>query len=726
MKKYTSNAQGFILITSIVLMFVTSSIIFAYFIGISHEYQRVEINIAQARAKYNALSGFGIEAYENMFFRDFIEDTLANGEPADSVQYYVSGSIEEMGTIPIKEGEDWMGGYNNVSVRIAREDDNVVRHGYALGISNYTNIFGKTITITDSVDIRTKWLPGLNEWMYLTGDEHAGGAPQIHKANQLQVRSEVKFGTADSFEGGEQGKFQTNGVMITNNGPPCPTFENTVTVTENCDGTVNDPILEGNGCGSCCEPYQLVDHPIFQGDPPLDTALAYCLPPPSFDQSKQFADYTFDATELLVSNDSSYPGGNQRDVLIMTELEFLSSGGFRVSRYKYLMPPHLTTDLTLDNIPTFPQNPNPSDLETTEFNGVNNTGCPNIVGQIDNCPQYEILLNRYHARERTALGNEPDIPIDIEVGGSHGVHHFDTHIFEYDPGRDCAFEPNSVPGNSKSTEYTTEYYFPTKPVAIYIKGGPVLVHGIFKGRYTVITDELMTYRRHAFPDNNQSPTDIIYCNIWLVGDLINYDATEGPNGEWGLYEDDALPDDDCKGGSENIMGLVSGANVIIANTRENGARNGIASGGNDHINIHAHIIAFNESFVMHYWQNSSSYWNDWNVTDWQYGDPNTTKADGNGLRYGSQTTTDERGKIYLWGGIVQSFRGYMRRNCTGPYCDTSVNPFNIGMEKAYRWDDNLRCTRPPLYPPALTCEEACIDDDTPPQFDFKIAQFRIY
>jgi len=68
----------------------------------------------------------------------------------------------------------------------------------------------------------------------------------------------------------------------------------------------------------------------------------------------------------------------------------------------------------------------------------------------------------------------------------------------------------------------------------------------------------------------------------------------------------------------------------------------------------------------------------------------------------------------------------MRRNCTGPYCDTSVNPFNIGMEKAYRWDDNLRCTRPPLYPPALTCEEACIDDDTPPQFDFKIAQFRIY
>ena len=141
--------KGFILITSIVLMFVCSSIIFAYFMRISHEYQRDEINICEEKAKYNALSGFGIEAYESMFFRDFIEDTLANGEPADSVQYYVSGSIEEMETIPIEEGADWMGGYNNVSVRIAKEDDNVVRLGYTLGISTYTNIFGKTITITD-------------------------------------------------------------------------------------------------------------------------------------------------------------------------------------------------------------------------------------------------------------------------------------------------------------------------------------------------------------------------------------------------------------------------------------------------------------------------------------------------------------------------------------------------------------------------------------------------
>jgi len=126
---------------------------------------------------------------------------------------------------------------------------------------------------------------------------------------------------------------------------------------------------------------------------------------------------------------------------------------------------------------------------------------------------------------------------------------------------------------------------------------------------------------------------------------------------------------------------------------------------------------------MHYWQTSRSYWDAWNQWDNAYGDPRTTKADGNGLRYGAETTTDERGKVYLWGGIVQNYRGYMRRNCDGPYCDNW--PFNIGMDKGYNWDDNLRCVRPPLYPPAVTCEETC-GDDIPPQFDFKIAQFRIF
>ena len=331
--KEIANPKGFILITSIVLMFVCSSIIFAYFMQISHEYQRVEVNIAQAKAKYNARSGLAYEAYEKMFLRHFI-DTLDTGELKDSIRYFAGSKELDMdhdwfNCPPDGRSSECMGDYDSISVRIREtESGRLVRYGYALGFATYKNIFGKILTLTDSVDITTKFLPTLNTYMYLTADESAGGAPQTMNNGE---RSGVTFGANDNFGGGSNGNFQSNGTMeMSSYG--CPTFTETVTVTRNCDGTVNSPIL-----GSCNF------NSVFQGDPQLDTASAVCLPPPSFEQKKQFADYIFDAEELLVSDGLSYPGGLQRDTLIMTELEFLENGGggFRVSRYKYLMPPHL-------------------------------------------------------------------------------------------------------------------------------------------------------------------------------------------------------------------------------------------------------------------------------------------------------------------------------------------------------------------------------------------------
>jgi len=689
MNKEYNNTKGFILITSIVLMFVCSSIIFAYFVKISHEHQRVEVNIAKAKAKYNALSGYALEAYENMFYRDFILDTLATGEPADSVQYYVGG---EAGDPIILED---MGSYDSVSVRNRYNQGQVVRYGHALGRSNYSTTFGRTRVLTDSVDITTSPLPSLNEFMYLTDVDSSGGAPQSVYNGE---RSNVRFRAEDEFQGGENGVFQSNGIIQTVGSPSCPEFLSTVTVTRNPDGTYNDPEL-GTGCN---------ESQVFLGEPPLDTANTVCLPPPSFDQKKQFADYTFDATELLVSDGNSYPGGLLRDELIMTEIEFLAVGGFRVSRYKYLMPPHLRSNLT-----TLPSSPNGSHLESTGFFGL-----PCGAGRaIDECPQYEEALNRYHAKT-IASGDEEYI--DSDVRREYGMHHFDTHLFQYDPGNNSEFEPDGLSINS--TELTTESYFPSKPVAIYVKGGPVLVHGTFKGRYTIITDEIQTYRRHAFPVNNSSetPIDTIYCNIWLVGDIVNADAAWAGSVA-NLYG--VQPNDKCEGGSENLLGLVSGANVIIANTRPNGARSGTASGGGLHINIHAHLIAFNESFTIQYWQNSTEHWNDWNVFDGTYGSPNTTKADGNGMRYGGYANgsyleeDDDRGNIYLWGGFVQEYRGFMFRNQTGPY---NIWP-GIGMDKHYYWDDNHRCTALPLYPENIEC-----NSEGPAQYDYKIAQFRIF
>ena len=135
------------------------------------------------------------------------------------------------------------------------------------------------------------------------------------------------------------------------------------------------------------------------------------------------------------------------------------------------------------------------------------------------------------------------------------------------------------------------------------------------------------------------------------------------------------------------------------------------------------MIAFNESFVIQYWQNSTYHWDDWNVNDATYGEPPnyfTTKGDGNGLRYGGQTNDDDRGYVNLWGGFVQKYRGFMRRSDPGfPY---TVNYPGIGMDKDYNWDDNMRCNALPLYPEKIDCD----DSAGPPQYDFEIAQFRIF
>ena len=141
---------------------------------------------------------------------------------------------------------------------------------------------------------------------------------------------------------------------------------------------------------------------------------------------------------------------------------------------------------------------------------------------------------------------------------------------------------------------------------IYIKNGPVRVHGTYKGRYTIVTDEYTTYRRHAWPEIN-SPIDTIWNNIWVTDDLINVDAVGFSSGP-PLYVDDGnleefQPGSGCEGGSDNIMGLVSGANIYIANTLANGAVN---RQNDSHVVINAGLIALNESFVVQYWQNSTN------------------------------------------------------------------------------------------------------------------------
>jgi hypothetical protein len=150
------------------------------------------------------------------------------------------------------------------------------------------------------------------------------------------------------------------------------------------------------------------------------------------------------------------------------------------------------------------------------------------------------------------------------------------------------------------------------------------------------------------------------------------------------------------GGSNNVLGLISGGSVIIANTRPNGARGG--QYGTD-IKINAAILAMNGGFLSHYWQNSLTNYHNWNdgltygvIADGRGGHRNLYRSsEVDGIYTGDD---DDRGTVHLWGSVVQFQRGYMKRNYPGPY---NTSP-GVGYDKDYHYDWNLQIKPPPYFP----------------------------
>ena len=176
------------------------------------------------------------------------------------------------------------------------------------------------------------------------------------------------------------------------------------------------------------------------------------------------------------------------------------------------------------------------------------------------------------------------------------------------------------------------------------------MRGTVDGKFSIVTDNYTEYRRH----DDISIVDRVWGNIWLMDDIL-YDDSNSLTGEI-VY------------GTRNRLGLISGANIIIANTAENGAKN--QANGSDII-INGALLAMNDSFVAHYWQNSISN-NDLNGPE--FSSPVNSKADGRGpfrnpTSAFPQVTgnSDIRGQMILWGSVTQNKRGYMKRNAPGPY-----------------------------------------------------------
>jgi len=783
---YKKLQSGLSMPLTIMFVIILSGYLFSYISTLYDKNWRVNFNIAQTKALLNADSGIALDAYTVLYKKDYVpssSDTLS-------------------GIVDCIEGLECMGGYT-----LERYED-VDDETYQIfrGCSSIGNAYvekhlfsgrSNAIKIERKRNLKLGHTSSLSDFQYLTDSEKAGGHPWVYEQNfpcLEENRRDVTFGGGDVMNQGWGGDptcdvgFKTNGTFVMSNFG-APTFNITVSVIDNGDGTYNSPQGPTQGGN------------IFQGDPPLDTVKTTCLPPPGYEQMKRVIENSSD--HLLIDSTSKLkwvPTFLSRDTLIMTEIEFFADGGngphgFHVTQWWYLMPPYLS-DTT--NGGTDSPFANAFNLDLSSFGGTNNNWngfgvqdwytCSN-GSNVNTCRRYEEQLEWFH--NTTLNSNNVETPIGTDSygcsRGNTGFKHFDIpdiyyfydQIEQSNDAQDAwvsqfvidkeinvtgASAPN---GDGFPDHLLREYlvaggkitYFYNEPTAIYVKGGPVRVKGRYKGRYTIVTDEYQTYKRHAWGGFGYAPgsvpEDTLWTDIFITDDLLNADAV-------GSSLLAAQPDEACssESGSDNRLGLVSGANLYVANTIPNGARSSEISfcdlnddGNNESfvsdrtsVTIHAHMIAFNESFASQYSNNTYNNGGAETYSNPPYGDgqallkyggTSSNQCDGNSGAPGNAndgsiaspnpdengnsnldwnesanitfplpdgSNDDERGTITVWGGIVQKNRGYVVRNGPGPY-DTN----NIGYgSKSYNFDCNLKCPGgfPPLYPENTTCDES--------------------
>ena len=593
--------------------------------------------IADIKAFYNAETGMARKGYEYLWKTDFVDgfDGLEGDKINENMGFYLKPEFK-------------LDSYGNRVAEVYGVHEIRTSSGIMYPCSALVSLPARPQT--------------LGIYMYLTESEEAGGAPFVF--DSPGNRREVNFGDLDILEG----IIQTNG-NITVSDFGCPDFG---------DATVYLTNSNGVDLGACSSYQDLF------GGSEVDTMSKppVKLPPTGYETLKNVATHTIEADIKIT------PAVSIKDTLIMTDILFTSNGDYIVKKWWYLMPPHLRPNLQGGEVSA----PNPHDLDLEDsgqligHSHIDEDGTLNCSESTNNnittCPAYLDFLGSYHAKYNQSFSNSENL-LNSTITGPAGFHHFDIDS-------DINFL-----GMAQSENIFFNQTFPgSDNTVIYVKGGPVRVSGQYKGRYSIVTDEYSLYRRHAWPDLDSAPIDTVWNNIWITGDLINADAiglstgypVYGANGNLSELQ----PDSGCQGGSQNIMGLISGANIYIANTQSNGAGN---QGSQGDVIINAGMIALNESFVVQYWQNTT---NSFAGTVGPFTNQTTHQtpwADGRGDNLSLTGDNDLRGYVYLWGGVVQKYRGYMKRNPTSQY-----NNASIGMDKSYHYDANLDCNPPPFYP----------------------------
>ena len=647
------------------------------------------------------------------------------------------------------ENGEPIGKYKNILARTELLPNSTRKHYIAqsTGVAEYVSTSGTDVSVERTV--YTSMVPqGFEEFMYFTNEEKPIGPGNTGTVN---------FGANDQLEG----KVHTNGDIIFSN-YGCPEFSGEVNIT-------HEAVADGGGIGSwgACDESVFEEDVGGETITILDTVDAIIFPPEnSADVTRAHANRVFEADDMLFRNSKKdtlvmteinfVPGG----YWVAQWWYNIPPVGSPPAEYDFIWDAENIGLLVNSSGLHF----GPSNQFTPEVGYIDNflvmsafdAGGSNVQDEIialieggnniriENLDGSKIVL--FQATNALPLG-EDRILVTIEGGnityigpGSEGFLHNESvkfinasaptglaenvewNEFQYfhdhlDNGTDYCeagriqhfdFEYWNAGGLAGTNcdiftcpdlIYDSEYVYMARtffskgssPQVLYVKGGQVLVRGIVDGQYTIVTDDFTEYRRH----DDEDKIDRVWGNIWLINDIVYIDSYA--SGEV-IHPQD--------GGTDNMLGLIAGGNVIIANTRPNGARG--QQYGTD-ITINASILAMNGGFIAHYWQNTLQDYHDWNdglsygiIADGCGGHRNYYRSASVGGIYTG--TDDYRGYINLWGSIVQFKRGYMKRNFPGPY---NVSP-GIGYDKNYHYDWNLRLRPPPYFPDLQSTNNAVI------------------
>ena len=633
-----------------------------------------------------------------------------------------------------------IGKYKNIYCHTELEQNSTrkIYYVYSTGEATPVTSLGDRVDPIERTVYMTMQAQGFEDFMYFTNEEKPIGPGNTGTVN---------FGTNDQLEG----RVHTNGdIVFSSYG--CPEFSGSVTIT-------NEAVENGGGVGGWGACDEGVFEQNIDGETVniLDTIATITFPPENSAQLvRANADYVFNADDMLFR--SGKKDTMVMTEINFTESGFWASQwwynippiGGPPNEFDFTWDAAntaLNTDVSglhfgPDNIYipgvgyegtfliTSAFDVSGSNIQSTVINSINSGdvlrisnlgGSKTVTFSTSNDPipigNDRVLIQINPASisyvstlDEGFLDNEQVVMIntsastglaeDVEWNNFHyyhdhaedgsdycpvgGRHHFDFDYWNAAglAGLNC--DIFSCPDQIYNSEYVymQKLFFPySGPTVIYVKGGQVLVRGQVGGQYTIVTDDYTEYRRH----DNMSIVDRVWGNIWLIDDLVYADS----------YANGAVvhPED---GGTGNVLGLIAGGNVIIANTRPNGARGQLY--GSD-IKINAAIMAMYGGFISHYWQNTLTSYHDWNdnlsygyIADGRGGHRNYYRSqEVNGLY---TNTNDKRGYVNLWGSIVQQKRGYMLRNYPGPY---NASP-GAGYDKNYHYDWNLRFNPPPYYP----------------------------